>query len=113
MKYAVLIMNTPLAATLSADEYSAWSGEIFAWYDKYTANGKLADPGNQLDDVSKAKTIRGTTVTDGPFIEAKEVVGGIIFLHADTIDEAAAIAAEWPGVDSGRTTIEVRPTIIR
>jgi hypothetical protein len=111
MKYAVLIMNTPLAATLSADEYSAWNGEIFAWYDKYTANGKLADPGNQLDDVSKAKTIRGTTVTDGPFIEAKEVVGGYSVLETDTIDEAVEIAKTWPGVDRGLITLEVRPIV--
>ena len=111
MKYVVLIMNTPLGGTLSPDEFSAWSGEIFAWYDKYTANGKLADAGHQLDEVSTAKTIRGTTVTDGPFIEAKEVVGGYSVLEADTIDEAVEIAKTWPGVDRGLITLEVRPVV--
>jgi len=111
MKYVLLIMNTPLAGTLSPDEFSAWNGEIFAWYDKYTSNGKLADSGHQLDDVSTAKTIRGTTVTDGPFIEAKEVVGGYSVLEADTIEEAVEIAKTWPGVDRGLITLEVRPVV--
>jgi hypothetical protein len=111
MKYVILIMNTPLGATLSPDEASAWSGEIFAWYEKYAANGKLADSGHQLDDVSTAKTLRGATVTDGPFIEAKEVIGGYSVLEADTIDEAVELAKTWPGVDRGLITLEVRPVV--
>jgi hypothetical protein len=49
----------------------------------------------------------------GPYTEAKEVVGGVLFLETDTIDEAAAIAVGWPGVASGRTMIEIRPTVTR
>ena len=111
MKYVILIMNTPLGETLSEAERQAWSGEIFAWYDKYGASGKLADGGAQLAEPTEAKTIRGTTVTDGPFIEAKEVIGGYSVLEAASIDEAVEIARTWPGVDRGLITIEVRPLI--
>lgn len=111
MKYVILIMDTPLGATLSESERQAWGGEIFAWYDKYGTSGKLADGGAQLAKPTEAKTIRGTTVTDGPFIEAKEVIGGYSVLEADTIDEAVEIARTWPGVDRGLITIEVRPVV--
>ncbi|HEY8114534.1 MAG TPA: YciI family protein [Actinomycetes bacterium] len=112
MRYAMLIIGEEGDwSALSPAEVDAEIGRIYVWLEKWSA--KIDEGGAELDSVKTAKTIRGGVVTDGPFIEAKEVVGGIIFLHADTIDEAAAIAAEWPGVDSGRTTIEVRPTIIR
>jgi hypothetical protein len=112
MRYAMLIIGEEGDwSALSPTEVDAEMARIYAWLEKWSA--KIDEGGAEFDSVKTAKTIRGGVVTDGPFIEAKEVVGGIIFLHADTIDEAAAIAAEWPGVDSGRTTIEVRPTIIR
>ena len=50
-------------------------------------------------------------VTDGPFIETKEVLGGYSVIEADTIDEAVDIAKTWPGVDRGWITMEVRPVI--
>ena len=48
--------------------------EIGAWYEKYGAAGVLADPGHQLDFPHTAKTVRAGGVTDGPYIEAKEVL---------------------------------------
>ena len=49
----------------------------------------------------------GTHVTDGPYAEAKEVVGGIYLIEADDMDEAVAIAARIPSASV--TGIEVRP----
>ena len=73
-------------------------------------SGKL-DGGHQLQGTDSAKTIRGGAVTDGPFIETKEVLGGYSVIEADTIDEAVEVAGSWPGVDRGWITIEVRPVI--
>jgi len=50
-------------------------------------------------------------VTDGPYIEAKEVLGGYSLLETDTIEEAVEIAKTWPGVDSGWIVLEVRPVM--
>jgi hypothetical protein len=47
-------------------------------------------------------------VTDGPFAEAKEVIGGYWFIHAASLDEAAAIAAQNPCIACG-LSFEVRP----
>jgi hypothetical protein len=111
MKYVILIMDTPLGETLSEAERKAWSDEIYAWYEEQGASGKVSDMGAQLHPPATAKTIRGTTVTDGPFVEAKEVVGGYSVLEAGSIDEAVGVAKTWPGVDRGLITIEVRPIV--
>jgi hypothetical protein len=47
------------------------------------------------------------TVSDGPFAETKEQLGGFFLIEADNIDEAIQIAAKWPSARIG--TIEVRP----
>jgi hypothetical protein len=110
VKYVMLIMDTPAEPKAGTPEYGAWYTEIGAWYEKWGATGKL-DGGHQLQGTDSAKTIRGGAVTDGPFIETKEVLGGYSVIEADTIDEAVEVAGSWPGVDRGWITIEVRPVI--
>lgn len=111
MKYVILIMDTEAGLAVPGAEREAWMAEIGAWYDKVGSSGKLADGGHQLQGPDQARTIRGGTVIDGPFIEAKEVLGGYSVLEAGSIEEAVEIAGSWPGVDRGWMTIEVRPVI--
>ncbi|MPZ27320.1 MAG: hypothetical protein GEV12_13145 [Micromonosporaceae bacterium] len=92
--------------------------EIYAWMEKWQAEGKIADGGAELDTSRKAKTVsRGPDgapmVTDGPYLELKEVVGGFIMLEADDIDDAVAVAATWPGVARFGDKVEVRPVMQR
>ncbi len=112
MKYVMLLMNTEAAAALSPQEQQAWSSDIMAWYEKVGGSGKMPDSGAQLQSPETAKTIRAGGVTDGPFIESKEVLGGYSVLETDTYDEAVDIAKSWPGVDRGLITIELRPLIV-
>jgi len=67
--------------------------------------------GNALQPTGTAKSVRvrngKPTVTDGPFAETKEQLGGFYLVEAATADEAAKIAAKIPGARFG--TIEVRP----
>jgi hypothetical protein len=111
MKYVMLIFNTDAAGQLGPEEYQAWSSEIFAWYEKNGASGKLSDGGAQLQGPETAKTIRTGGVTDGPFMETKEVLGGYSVLDVDSYDEAVEISKTWPGVDRGLITIELRPVV--
>ena len=110
VKYVLLIMDTPAEPAAQSPEYGTWYAEVGAWYEKWGATGRL-DGGHQLQGVDTAKTVRGTNVTDGPFVETKEVLGGYSVIDADSIDEAVNIAKTWPGVDRGWITIEVRPVI--
>jgi hypothetical protein len=110
VKYVMLIIDTPAEPSQQSPEYGAWYAEIGAWYEKWGATGKL-DGGHQLQAADSAKTVRATGVTDGPFVETKEVLGGYSVIDADSIDEAVEVAKTWPGVDRGWITIEVRPVI--
>jgi hypothetical protein len=111
MKYLMLILDTEAGLSLSVEESQAWYAEILAWYDQRRDSGMLVPGGEQLQRASTAKTIRRGQVTDGPFMETKEVLGGFSMLEAETIDDAVEMARTWPGVDRGLVTIEVRPVV--
>ena len=114
MKFAMLITNDEseldLIPTGEADEQMK---QLYAWFEKWEAAGKVADGGAHLQRTTTAKTVRGgpdgtPVITDGPYLELKEVVCGLVILEADDIDDAAAVAATWPMMlpSSG---VEVRP----
>ena len=112
MKYVILIMDTDVARNMSEAEGQAWYGEVSAWYEKGGGgSGKLVEGGSQLQPPATAKTVRASGVTDGPFMETKEALGGYSILETDDIDEAVEIAKTWPGVDRGWMTVEVRPIV--
>jgi hypothetical protein len=112
MKYVILLADTEAGLRVEGAERDAWFSEIMNWYEKTGASGKLADGGHKLQPVNTAKTIRSTGVFDGPYMEAKEILGGFSVLETDTIDEAVEIAQTWPGVERGWMTIEVRPVVV-
>ncbi|QBK06594.1 hypothetical protein DW355_13455 [Hylemonella gracilis] len=78
---------------------------FYAWYEGHLVSGRMLE-GSRLHMDGKLVTARG--VTDGPFAEAKELVGGYWFIVADSLDEAAALAAENPCLAFG-LSLEVRP----
>jgi len=82
--------------------------------DELTAAGKYK-AGNQLEASKAASTVRvrngRPVVTDGPFAETKEQLGGFCYVEAEDLQEAQAIAARIPSAREG--SIEVRPVIPR
>ena len=117
MRYVMLICGDETEwDSMSAVEQDAAMDRIRAWFEKWSAGGHIAYGGEELDSVRTAKTIRpgpdGPVVTDGPYLELKEVIGGFLVLEADDIDQAVAIAAEWPTL-AGASSIEVRPVMDR
>jgi hypothetical protein len=84
--------------------------ESFPWLDDVQARGVWV-AGEHLAPPRRARSVRvrdgKTTVTDGPFAETKEVVGGFDILECGNLDEAVEIAAGHPAAQTG--TIEVRP----
>jgi hypothetical protein len=71
--------------------------------------GGRTGPAIALAASSTATTIRGDAVTDGPFLEAKEVLGGAFVLEARDLDHAIQIARECPA--TWRGSVEIRPLI--
>lgn len=119
MQYMMMIAGDQ-DVWFSADEQSVQASmdEVLAWMERWEAAGKIAAGGAELDHSRTAKTVsRGAdgqpTVTDGPYVELKDIIGGIIMLEADNIEEAVAVAATWPGITSHDEKVEVRPVIQR
>lgn len=81
--------------------------------EKAAAAGVIADDGNALEPVSTATTVRlrngQAEITDGPFAETKEQLGGYYIFDCETLDEALHWAAQIPSARYG--SIEVRPVM--
>ena len=93
---------------LSREELQKLMDQNKAWIERLTAQGK-AKPGRALERRGAVVSGKnGRFVTDGPFAESKEAIGGYLVLDVETIDEAIAIAQSSPGLAYGGS-IEVRP----
>ena len=92
---------------LSAEQRQQLMTRWNAWYDSLEAEGKATE-GQPLE--LEARIVSGpggARVTDGPFAESKEAIGGYVKLLVSGLDEATAIAQRHPGLDYG-LRIEVR-----
>jgi hypothetical protein len=113
MQYLLLIYgNEEYFGKLTDSEQQ----DVTREYDEFTKSiaqsGHLRG-GNELDVVAKAKTVRvrnkNRSLTDGPFAETKEQLGGYYLIEAKDLDDAIAVAERVPSVRWG--AIEVRPII--
>jgi hypothetical protein len=95
-------MGTPEAAQKSMAGWMAWVREL-------EANGHLKDPGQPL--AREGKVLRSKTqVTDGPFVESKDLVAGFMVIEARDLDEAVRLASGCPMLPAG--SVEVRPIMV-
>jgi hypothetical protein len=111
MKYALLIYSSDELRNIP--EYQA--APVYAEYEAIsTAPGVFA--GQQLQPAGSATTVRvengQALLTDGPFVDAKEYLGGFYLLEADNIDAATELAARIPAARMGGA-VEVRPIVER
>jgi hypothetical protein len=111
MQYLLLIYaNEADWDSIPGGEVSAMMAEFGAFTEGIIASGHYKG-GNRLDSVSTATTVRvrdgKRSVTDGPFAETKEQLGGYYLVDAKDLDEAIELAARIPGARVG--SIEIRP----
>jgi hypothetical protein len=118
MKFAMLICGDDTNwANLSPDEEQDAMKGIYAWFERWQPTGKVAEGGVELQDRTTAKTVRQgpdgePVVTDGPYLELKEVIGSVLILDCETIDEAVEMASTWP-MAAGMSALEIRPIMVR
>ena len=120
MKYAALLTtnadDVAARATMSPEEAAAARAEeVPKWeelFGELAPTGALGD-GFELDSPATAKTVRvrggETLVSDGPYAETKELIGGVMEIEAEDLDAAIAIAARIPV--AFRASVELRPVI--
>lgn len=111
MKFMLLIYNdSKLLADLPPAEFDSEMRGCLAKADTLKREGHLIES-QMLKPAATAKSVRvrngRQTVHDGPFAEAKEVLGGFNLIEADDMDDALRIAAMFPWARTG--CIEVRP----
>jgi hypothetical protein len=119
MRYAMLIYADQEPWLQMSEEEAAKASEesLPKWYAFMEELGK-ADPemsGKELDDIRTAKTVRvrdgEVLITDGPFAETKEQIGGFFDINLPDLDTAIEFAARIPTAEHG--SIEVRPVVER
>jgi len=110
MQYMALIYDAP-------NGFERFEGDLMADYGKFTQEAVAAGvfkAGDALMPVSDASSVRvrggKAAVTDGPFAETKETLGGYYLLECADLDEALKWAAKIPTAKIG--TIEVRPVMV-
>jgi hypothetical protein len=98
-----MLRDTGFPDDISPEEMQAIIARYGAWKDKLGATGqKLFDGQGRL----MARNGNGVTVTDGPYAEAKEVIGGYFIIEAKDYDEAVRLSNDCPHLDFG--SIEIR-----
>lgn len=111
MQYMLLIYE-PDRQTRTPEEWAAMMPAYMAYTEGLQAAGVLVD-GSALADTGSATTVRvrdgKRAITDGPFAETKEFLGGYYLLECATLDQALEHAAACPGAVRG--SIEVRPVM--
>jgi hypothetical protein len=119
MRYAMLIYSDQEPWFELSEEEAAKASEesLPKWNALFGELGK-ADPdfqGKELDDIRTAKTVRvrdgEVLVTDGPFAETKEQIGGFFDIQLPDLDTAIAYAEKVPASEYG--SVEVRPVVER
>jgi hypothetical protein len=110
-KFMLMLHNTPgnwqkmspEEMQRKVEKYQAWTDRIRT-SGRYVGSEKLGEEGGKLVGLQKGRL----SVMDGPYSEAKEVVGGYVVLRAANYDEAIELIRDCPFLDDG--TIEIRQT---
>ncbi len=113
MRYMLLIYgDESRGSNMSEAEGNAIMAAYYAYGGEATAAG-IHLSGEALHDTNQAKTVRvrngKTLITDGPFAETKEQLGGFYELKCQDLDEAILWAGKCPGIQHG--AIEIRPIV--
>ena len=102
--------QSPEEQATDVERHRSWFGQ---WHEQVKG-------GEELDAPRLVKTLRpgrqgeGITVTDGPFIEAKEFLGGFIVVEADSMEDAVEMARGWPSLASQpNAVVQVQPVYVR
>ena len=111
MRYLLLIYSDESQRAPMTEEESATGYQRWADYTNWLVEKRWMRAGDALQPTDQATSVivRGSerVVTDGPFAETKEQLGGFYMIEVDNLDDAIEAAARCPGAELG--TMEVRP----
>ncbi|MFA5974511.1 MAG: YciI family protein [Lentimicrobiaceae bacterium] len=109
MKEFMFIFRQPSYdfSQVSPNEMQALAKKWQDWISGIETQGKFVSHGNRLSTEGKVLKAGGV-ITDGPFVEIREILGGFIIIKAENLDDAATLAHGCPALDTGGS-VEIRP----
>jgi hypothetical protein len=112
-KFIMLLHDAGFPADISPDQIQAIIQRYVKWRQTIQQNGRKVE-GHKLTD-GQGRVMRGgagsTKVTDGPYAEAREVIGGLFIVEANSYEEVVELSKDCPHLDFGSIEIrEVDPT---
>ena len=114
MKYVLMFTSRPdLNASVDPELGQAVYKKVYEWFQE---NAEImADSGAELLGIETATTVKhgdgGAVVVDGPFNEAKEIIGGFSVIEVPDMDSAIAVTRTWPLLDVPGVAVEIRPMV--
>ena len=109
-QYVLMLLEDESWEQRTDDDRKKAYAAIGKWVDDLRNKG-IMKGGEELQSKRTATTVRrnngAISVTEGPFIESKEHVGGFLMVEVPDLDAAIALAKSWPGGD-----VEVRPIVV-
>jgi hypothetical protein len=114
MKYVLMFTSRPdLSASVDPELDQAAYQKVYEWFGEH--GDKFADTGAELLGIETATTIKhgddGPVVVDGPFNEAKEIVGGFSVIDVPDMDAAVSLTKTWPLLGLPGVAVEIRPMV--
>jgi hypothetical protein len=113
VKYVLLFCGTDedaaRFAALSPDELREAYAKVGQWWQEHQSKivgGEQLQPANTATTLRRSSNNGEAVVTDGPFIEAKEQIGGFAIIEVPDLDEALRMARTWPA-----GPVEIRPVM--
>jgi hypothetical protein len=92
----------------TAEEKRREIAEVQSWFGEHGAAGRITG-GEELGWPHEARTVRKKGITDGPFIETKEILGGFIVVEVPDHETAVEMARTWPGIKYDSDAVVVYP----
>lgn len=117
MKYVLMYVNRPdLDEAVPPERRQEVYRQIYSWFGENAA--AFADSGAELQGSETATTVTSgedggaPVVVDGPFIEAKENIGGFSVIDVPDLDAAITLVKTWPSLQLPGVSVEIRPMVV-
>ena len=110
-QFILLFRHENVNGKVSPEQMQQWMKQQMAWVDSIVAEGKFVSGTGLLFDDAKVVDHQ-KLVTNGPFGEIKETLGGFIIVKAENADEAAGFAKGAPILQGDGNTVEVREILV-
>ena len=102
--------NPNLYRSMSPEEMQQAMNKWMNWRETLEKSGHLKQRGQRLDFTGKVIRGKAKTITDGPYVEVKDSIQGLILVESETMDEALELARGCPVLEADGT-VEVRPVV--